>query len=180
MQEERLSERVLMRFRRLGWLSVVALAMCAQRASAFLDPPYITPEHPMSGQQISVNIYGGVCDAIVGLPGYPQITAQENNIHILFFSVHYDDPEFCNLGTGTATIPLGSYSAGSYTLIVERRYMTVSGPWVQETLGVIPFTVSAAPSQPPIEAPTLSIVGLGVLGLALLVGMLRDLRRRLA
>jgi len=62
---------------------------------------------------------------------------------------------------------------------VNWRYSTFSG-WVTETLGVIPFTVSAAPSQQPIEAPTLSIAGLGVLGLALLAVVLRDLRNRLA
>jgi hypothetical protein len=62
---------------------------------------------------------------------------------------------------------------------VDWRYSTFGG-WVTEALGTIPLIVSAAPSQQPIEAPTLSIAGLGVFGLALLVAMLRDLRRRLA
>jgi len=153
----------------LGSLLVVALALCAQRASAFLDPPYVTPANPTSADMISVNIHGGLCDAIVGLDGYPQITQQGNTIRVLFFSVHYDDPEFCDLGVGTATMSIGSYPAGSYMLQVERRYMTVLGPWAQETLGVIPLTVSGAPTQPPIEAPALSIAGFVSLLLVLIV-----------
>ena len=46
----------------LGSLLVVALALCAQRASAFLDPPYVTPANPTAGELMSVNIYGGECD----------------------------------------------------------------------------------------------------------------------
>jgi len=116
-----------MRIHRLRSLLVLALALCAQRAWAFLDPPYITPEIPISGQPISINIYGGFCDAIVGLEGYPQITQQGNNIRIIFFSVHYEDPEFCNLGVGTATTLIGSYPVGDYTLQVERRYIGFGG-----------------------------------------------------
>jgi hypothetical protein len=181
MHEERLSERVLMRFHRLGQVLVVALAMCAGRASAFLDPPYITPAKPMAGEVISVNIYGGECDLLdYGIVWPPPITQQGHSITILFSGIHEDDPEWCYYSVGTATVPVGAYPPGSYTLDVERRYMSFSGPWVQETLGIIPFTVSTAPSQQPIEAPTLSIAGLGVLGLTLLAAMLRDLRKRLA
>jgi hypothetical protein len=161
-------------------LFALTLASTSSSAWAFLDPPYVTPEHPVQGQQVSVNIHGGVCDAIVGLPGYPQITAQGNDIHILLFSVHYDDPEFCNLGTGTATIPFGPYSSGSYILVVERQYMTISGTWARETLGTIPFTVGGAPPQPPIEAPTLRVAGLGALLLALIAIALLNLRTRAA
>jgi hypothetical protein len=140
--------------------------MCAGRASAFLDPPYITPANPMAGELVSVNIYGGVCDAIVGLPGYPQISQEGNDIRVLFFSVHYDDIQLCNLGTGTATTSIGSFPAGSYTLQVERRYMTVSGPWAQETLGIIPFAVSGGPTLQPVEALTLNVAGLAAMQLA--------------
>lgn len=166
-----------MRFHRLGKVLVVALAMRAGRASAFLDPPYISPAQPRAGEMVVVNIHGGVCDAIVGLPGYPQITVQGNDIHMLLFSVHYDDPELCNLGTGTATFALGAYSVGSHTLIVERRYMTISGPWAEETLGIIPFAVASA-SQRPTEASTLNAAGLAALLLALIAAAHLTLRSR--
>jgi hypothetical protein len=161
-------------------LFAFALALCAQPVSAFLDPPYIAPANPTTADTISVNIYGGLCDAIVGLEGYPQITRQGNVIHVLFFSVHYDDPEFCNLGAGTATTPIGSYPPGSYTLQVERRYMTVFATWVQETLGIVPFTVSVTAQQQPVDAPTLSLAGLTALLLALIGAVLHVLRKRLA
>jgi hypothetical protein len=169
-----------MRFHRTGKVLVVALAMCAGRASAFLELPYIAPANPTAGEMISVNINGGVCDAIIGLPGYPQITQQGNDIHILFFSVHFDNLELCNLGIGTATTSIGAFPAGSYTLEVERRYMTVFATWHQETLGLIPFTVSGGPPSQPVEAPTLGIPGLGSLWLALIVVALLALRPRRA
>ena len=168
-----------MRIHWLGKVLAVALAMCAGRASAFFDSPYITPANPVAGEAISVNIYGGECDLLdYGIVWPPPITQQGNSITILFSGIHEEDPEWCYYSVGTATIPVGSYPPGSYMLDVERRYMSFSGPWVQETLGVIPFTVSAAPSQQPIEAPTLSIASLGVLALAMLAAMLRDLGKR--
>jgi hypothetical protein len=158
---------------------VVALTLCAERASAFFDPPYIAPANPVAGEVISVNIYGGDCDAIVGLPGYPQITQQGTVVHIVFFSVHYSDPQMCNLGIGTATTAIGSFSAGTYTLEVGRRYMTASGPWTEETLGVIPFVVSGGPAPQPVEASTLNAVGLAGLLLTLIAAAHFMLRRNI-
>ena len=147
---------------------LLALAPCAQRAWAFLDPPYITPANPVAGELISVNIYGGQCDLVDdGFAWPPPVTQQGNELTILFTGIHEEDPEWCYYGIGTATFPVGSYPTGSYTLQVERRYGTFDG-WVTETLGVIPFTVSGVPPQQPIEAPTLSTVGLGSLLLALI------------
>jgi hypothetical protein len=161
-------------------LLLLALALPGQRASAFLDPPYITPAHPTAGELVSVNIYGGVCDfADGGVIWPPPVTQQGSELTILLTGGHEEDPEFCYFGVGTFTAPIGVYPSGTYSLRVNWRYSTFSG-WVTETLGVIPFTVSAAPSRRPTEAPALSIAGFGVLALALLVAMLRDLRRRLA
>jgi hypothetical protein len=144
-----------MHIHRLRSLLVLAIALCAQRAWAFLDPPYITPANPMAGELISVNIYGGECDLLdYGIVWPPPVTQQGNSITILFTGVHEENPEGCYYGVGTATVPVGTYPPGSYTLDVERRYGTVFGEWAQETLGIIPFTVSGA--QQPIEAPTLT------------------------
>ena len=155
-----------MRIHCLRGLVVLALALCAQRASAFLDPPYVTPTNPTAGELVSVSIYGGECDLLdYGIVWPPPVTQQGNSITILFTGVHEEDPEWCYYGVGTATVPIGRYPLGSYTLDVERRYGTPFGTWNQETLGIIPFTVSGTRQQP-IEAPTLSFVGLGALLLA--------------
>jgi len=155
------------------------LVLCAQRASA-LDPPYITPANPVAGEPISVVARGDACNLIEdGVVWPPPVTQQGSVITILFNGSREGDPEFCYFSSDAIAYPVGTYAAGSYTLQVNWRYSTFSG-WVTETLGVIPFTVSAAPSQQAIEAPTLGVVGLAVLGLTLLVVMLRDLRRRLA
>lgn len=158
---------------------LLALALSVQRASA-LDPPYITPANPRAGDPISVVVRGDACDLIEdGVVWPPPITQQGSVITILFNGTREGDPEFCYYSTDAIAYPVGVYAAGSYTLEVNWRYSTFSG-WVTETLGVIPFVVPAAPSQQPVEALTLSVAGLGVLVLALLVAMVRDLRRRLA
>lgn len=164
---------------RFVYLLVFALTPCAQRALA-LDPPYITPANPVVGEPISVVVRGDACDLIEdGVVWPPPVTQQGSVITILFNGIREGDPEFCYYSSDARAYPVGVYAAGSYTLQVNWRYGTFSG-WVIDTLGVIPFTVSATPAQQPIEAPTLSIGGLGVLALTLLVPMLRELRRRLA
>lgn len=168
-----------MRTHHFKYSLLFALALGVESASA-LDPPYITPVHPVAGEPISVVVRGDACNLIEdGVVWPPPVTQQGNDITILFNGIREGDPEFCYYSSDAIAYPVGAYPAGSYTLQVNWRYGTFSG-WVIETLGVIPFTVSAAPSQEPIEAPTLSIAGLGVLALVLVVAMLRDLRRRLA
>lgn len=131
----------------------------AQTAHAFLDPPYITPEHPVAGETISVNIYGGICDAIGSVPGYPQISQEGNSIRILFLSVSYNSPELCFWPVGTATDPIGAYPAGSYTLQVDRTYSDVGGNTIVETLGLLPFTVAGA-AAPVVPVPAIDWAGI--------------------
>ena len=158
-------------------LLTFALALCAQNASAFLDPPYITPANPTGGELVSVNVYGGECDLVdMGIDWPPPVTQQGNAITILFTGIHEGDPEWCYYDVGTATYPVGAFPPGSYTLDVERRYMGFSGPWVQETLDIIPFTVSGVPLQQPIEAPVLNSVGFTSLLLAVFAAALLTLR----
>jgi hypothetical protein len=158
---------------------MLALALCAQSAWAFLDPPYITPANPMVGDLVSVNIYGGECDFVDGgVVWPPPVTQEGNEITILLRGGHEQDPEFCYFGIGTQTFPVGVYSPGAYTLRVNSRYSTFDG-WVTETLGVIPFAVAGIP-QEPAEAPTLSLTGLSVLVLGLIAATMHRLRERLA
>jgi hypothetical protein len=160
-------------------LFVFAFALCAQPAWAFLDPPYITPANPVAGELVSVNIYGGECDLVDdGVVWPPPVTQQGDDLTILFTGIHVEDPEWCYYGIGTATYPVGQYSAGTYALHVERRYTSLLG-WVHETLGVIPFTVSGTPPQPPIKTPALSHTGLAGLLLMLIAASLLALRRKI-
>jgi hypothetical protein len=171
---------MLVRRRISGWLVLSGFAFCTQSAWAFFDPPYLTPAHPIVGEPISVSIYGGECDLVdYGINWPPPVTRQGNEITIVFTGIHEGDPEWCFYGIGTATYPVGVFPPGSYTLDVERRYADIGGEWVQETLGMIPFTVAGV-SQPPAEAPTLSLTGLSVLVLGLIAATMHRLRERLA
>ena len=160
-------------------LLALLITLFADPAWAFLDPPYITPASPTVGDEISVSIYGGECDLVdMGIDWPPPVTQEGSAITVLFTGIHEDDLEWCYYDVGTATYPVGTYPAGSYTLDVERRYMSFSGPWIQETLGTILFTVTGgAPSPPkPASAPTLGIAGLGMLLLTLAGFAVRTIR----
>lgn len=149
------------------WLLALLCAFFAQTASAFIDPPYLTPAQPLGGQTVSVNIRGGVCDGIGTIPGYPQITQEGNAIRIVLWSVSYTDPILCNIPIGTATYAVGAFAPGAYTLQMDRDYQGDLGEILTETLGVLPFTVVGGAS-PPVSAPTLGGPGLLVLFLAVL------------
>jgi len=132
----------------------------------------------VAGEPISVVVRGDACNLIEdGVVWPPPVTQQGSAITILFNGIREGDPEFCYFSSDATAYAVGAYAAGSYTLQVNWRYGTFSG-WVTETLGVIPFTVSATPLQQPIEAPTVSIAGLSMLGLLLLAAMWRNLRKR--
>lgn len=143
------------------------LALFAAPAWAFLDPPYVTPVNPSIDDTILVNVHGGECDALNMGVVPPVISQQGNALTILFTGWHETNPELCFLGIGVATYPIGSLPVGAYTLRVDRRYLSFSAVWIQETLGVIPFTViGGVPPPAPVSAPTLGIPGLSLLLLA--------------
>jgi len=162
---------------RAAFALTMVFVLSTRPAQAFLDPPYIMPANPAVGDAISVNVYGGQCDALnIGIVS-PVITREGNAITILFTGHHETNPELCFLGIGTVTYPAGSYPAGSYTLQVDRQYFNFAGALVRETLGVIPFTVGEGPSpNAPVSAPTLGVVGLSFLLLALAGFAVRTLR----
>jgi hypothetical protein len=160
-------------------LLVLSFVLFPASAWAFLDPPYITPANPVAGEMISVNIYGGECDlADTGFVWPPPVMQEGNKISILLTGSHHGDPEWCYFSIGTEIYPVGMYPAGPYVLDVERQYFNFAGVLVRETLGIIPFTVTApAPAQTE-AAPTLGIVGVYVLLLALMAVAARHLRSK--
>lgn len=154
-------------------VAMLTLVLLSQLAQAFVDPPTLSPANPMEGQTISVNIRVGQCDA---LPvGYEQITQTGNAIHLLLNSYHASDLEFCNIAIGTPNFPLGAYSAGAYTLQVDRTYAVRDGN-VVETLGTLPLTVAAAPA--PAVLATNGLIGLFALFATLLLIAVPVLLRR--
>lgn len=153
---------------RVAPLLALLFAFFAPTAHAFLDPPYLTPAHPTPSDTIYVNVYGGQCDDLDTGVVPPSITQQGNAVSVVFTGAHTDNPEFCIFGVGTATLPIANYPAGSYTLTIIWRYMDVFGNFVQQTLGVLPFTVSpAVPPSAAVATPTLDGAGLSLLLLAL-------------
>lgn len=151
---------------------VLLLALVSTTARAFLDPPYVTPARPAAGETVSVNIHGGVCDGVIQRAGYPKVTQQGHAIRILLFGVHTTNIDFCNYRIGTATIQVGAYPTGTYSLQVDLLYDNYPFGYAIETLGIVPFMVAGSPA-PAVAAPTNSPLALAglilmILGLAAL------------
>jgi len=134
------------------WL-LLACVFFAQSAPAFFEEPYITPTNPHAGEQLTVNINQGVCDSVVGEPGYPQVTRDGSSVHVLLFAVRYDNPIFCIFPPNTATIAFGSLPAGSYSVTIDTFYYGLHATddyrnYSQTiTLGVVPVVVSGVGSS---------------------------------
>lgn len=161
---------MIMRIAQTAFVMLAVLTMGA--ASAFFDPPYITPEQPTPGQELTVNIRGGNCDDLVSIPGFPRISQVGNDIRIVYFSFHSDDIEFCNFDVGTAYLPVAGQPAGSYTYTIARVYLSPTNQEVEEVLGVVPVTVVGAPvdAQP---IPAFGGVGLAIFVLILIMAAWR-------
>lgn len=155
-------------------LAVIALVAFAPSAHAFIDPPYITPQHPTAGEEIFINIRAGVCDGIGSISGYPQVIRSGNDIRIVLWSDSFTDPILCNFPVGTSTYSIGEYGPGVYSLQVDRQYFGTFGETLSETLGVIPFAIAGGGTQP-VALPTSNTVSLIVLGFVLFVVALTKL-----
>src|SRR5690242_17328460 len=155
---------------------VLLLAFAPPSVRAFFDPPWITPAAPRAGALVSVNIHGGICDAIFEWPGYPQVTRQGNAVHIVEYGAHVDFVDWCIYGVGTLTEPIGNFPSGDYTLTVDLLYDDLLYGPTTMTLGVVPFTVTGATPVEPV--PALGVPG-GLVAAAFVLGLaIRALRTR--
>ncbi len=153
---------------------VLTFVSLSQLASAFVDPPTLSPANPMEGQTISVNIRAGQCDALGEVPGYPQITQTGNAIRILLHSIHVSYPEFCNVPILIRNFPVGVYPAGSYSVQVDRTYDAIlPSRTIVETLGILPFDVVA-----PAPLPAIGFISQLILFATILLITTTVLRRR--
>jgi len=143
------------------WL-LLACVFFAHSAPAFFEEPYITPANPHTGEQLTVNIDQGVCDSVVGEPGYPQVTQDGSSVHVLLFALRYDNPIFCIFPPNTATIAFGSLPVGSYSVTIDAFYYGLHGTPQTITLGVVPVVVSGVGSSaipaPATDGPSLLIL----------------------
>jgi hypothetical protein len=145
---------------------LLLVAFFARPAQAFFDPPWITPATPTAGETVSVNIRGGICDSIFERPGYPQITQNGNAICIVEYGHHWGFEDFCVYEIETLTRPIGAFPPGDYTLTVDFTYSDFLPAPTIVTLGVIPFTVTGAPTAAT-PVPVFGPIGLLALTMAL-------------
>jgi hypothetical protein len=136
---------------------VLLLAFFASSARAFFDPPWISPAAPIAGDVVSVNIRDGVCDAIFFRPGYPQITQQGNLIHLVEYGHHWDTDDLCIYDIGHLVEPIGAFSAGHYTLMIDLFFIDALGFPQILSIGSVSFNV--ADVTPVARVPALTAPG---------------------
>jgi hypothetical protein len=152
--------------------------LVAPSAWAFFDPPWITPASPRTGEPVSINVSGGICDVFVERSGYPQITRTGNSVRIVEYGNHETFDDFCNYGYWTVSEPIGTFLSGDYTVTIDFVYENYPFGLKTVTLGVIPFSVAGAPPVVAVPAST----SWGLTALLVLIGCLalRVLRMRRA
>lgn len=149
------------------------LGLVAVNSYAFIDPPWITPSMPTSGETVSALLHMGICDAIVFRPGYPVLTRQGNQIRLVEYGNRAPTQDLCIYPAVTTTEPIGSFAPGDYVLTIDFTYDNYPFGFATTTLGVIPFTVRSTAST---EVPTLTYLGATVLLLILGSVAIRRLR----
>jgi hypothetical protein len=152
-------------------------AVVATDAHAFFDRPWITPENPIAGENVSVNIHGGICDAIFSWDGYPQLTSEGSAIRLLEYGRHYEPgSELCTDSVGTVTRSIGAYAPGDYVLRVDLIYPDPEFGSAILNIGVVSFAVRAPP--PPVPLPASTIHGLICLFLLLISASFLSIRKK--
>jgi len=159
----------------IGLLVAVLLFAAAPTVRAAITLEGITPARPLAGQTVTARLSDGECDSLLYASGYPRITRNGNNIRMVVESYHANSLPFCLFTPSTIGISVGSFSAGSYSLQVDRHYIAFLGNSVIETVGTAPFTVAAAAAEP---IPTVGTVGLLAMISSIVLGACLALRRR--
>jgi len=156
-------------FKCVAW-SVLGLVLLAfgQASFAFVDPPVLVPPNPVAGELVSVSITAGVCDAFAAYP--PTTVTRTGNSIQLNLSAVVAGGGFCVFPSGANIFPVGSFEPGAYSLQVDRTYSNIGGTFT-ETLGVIPFGVTAAA-----QVPALGLTGMIALIALLLMASIGRLR----
>jgi len=149
-------------------LFVLALLAFARTSFAFVEPPVLVPPNPVAGELVSVSITTGVCDTFAAYPP-PNITRTGNSIQMNLSAVVAGDG-FCVFPSGASIFPVGTFEPGAYSLQVDRTYSNIGGTFT-ETLGVIPFGVTAAA-----QVPALALTGMIALIALLLMASIARLR----
>ena len=142
--------------RRLLFLLGIALAAAAPSAAAFWNAPIIIPIHPVSGEPVSLSIYGGQCDAFFDTF---EITRTGNLVRIVADGSHYE--AFCFYGNEESVFSLGTFLPGTYTVELFHRYEPQTFPAQPVTtvpVATIAFTVSESAPAP---VPAIGPIGIG-------------------
>ena len=128
------------------------LLLASQLAAAFLNSPVLVTTNPIPGRPVIISITAGVCDSIALAP--VEITRTDNNILMVVPTTHTDFSDYCIFPTGAVNLEIGTFAPGTYSLRVERSYISDNGP-VIELIGALVFTVAAPASVPTLSLPAL-------------------------
>src|SRR5690606_13314596 len=90
---------------------------------AFVDAPTITPENPTSTTAVTLHARMGGCHTLVESENAPEVILNGNQIDLIVDGISHlpEGHPLCIWGIGVANIPVGTFSAGHYTLRLKIR-----------------------------------------------------------
>lgn len=153
------------------WKAAAILALLVfpvMTASAFVDPPTFSPTQPHAGQSVEISVRSGGCHTFAVPPeDFPQVEVQINGniVDVIIAGVEAYDPILCIFAIGTATLDIGAFPQGYYT--VRLRIRQVNPPF-----DILPPASEAGLSVLGQPATPVTVPATGMTTLAAFAGLL--------
>lgn len=153
--------------------SVLAFAT-PSAARAYVTTPRVAPANPDSTQLLSISVTAGFCDTFVGDAHSGSVSISGHRIRVVLYSRDNTDSFCIYPPASTFQFVVGPFTAGTYTLQIDRRYTPIAGPDVVETLSTTPLRVVSGRAAPvPATSPPILVLlaaGLSLLAAARMAG----------
>ena len=149
-----MSARILMLF---------ALCATSALAQSIVDTPVLSPNSPLAGQPVNVELHGYACVLYLSPPDTPFVVTRNGSaITLLVQAVVSPDQDFCIYPVDTTSYAIGMFAPGNYTVTVQAQYENFFAEEITQTLGVLLLN-----ARGPMQVPALSTWGASVLAFCL-------------
>ena len=148
--------------------------LITSNAYCFIGQPTFTPNNPSAGDEVFVTIQYGACDAFVSSTPL-SLTRTVNTVEVLYSTV---SANFCNIIPAAVTSSLGTFSSGTYAVVIKRSNVNLGQAPVISTFGIFTLTVQQGISAATV--PSQSLGSLLVLGFGLILILAIAKRRGIA
>ena len=137
--------------------------LITSNAYCFIGQPTFTPNNPSAGDEVFVTIQYGACDAFVSSTPI-SLTRTGNTVEVIYSTV---TSSFCNIIPDSVTSSLGTFSSGTYVVVIKRSDVYFGQAPVISTIGTFTLAIQQGFSAAPV--PSQSLASLFALGFGIIL-----------